>query len=132
MKENKFRVYCEIEFEGKITKCMESPASWFLLTQAGTLLSYGTLEAPQPLGKKYKKAIALFYAGLKDKNETEIYEGDIIKSTLNETKIGIMEFKKGRFQISFKNRSMLFCHENRKSLEVLGNIYENPELLEEK
>ena len=72
------------------------------------------------------------YTGLKDKNDKKIYERDIIKSTLNETKIGIMELKKGRFQISFKNRSMLFCHENRKSLEALGNIYENPELLEEK
>ena len=79
-----------------------------------------------------ERYILLQYTDLKDKNKKEICEGDIIKSTLNETKIGIMEFKKGRFQISFKNRSMLFCHENRKSLEVLGNIYENPELLEEK
>jgi len=40
MKENKFRVYCEIEFEGKITKSMESPASWFLMTQTGKLWTY--------------------------------------------------------------------------------------------
>jgi len=116
----------EIKFRAWNKRTKEMNAAW--LFQSMKFDADGKLKIVCPDAKN-KEIILMQYTGLKDKNSKEIYEGDIIKSTLNETKIGIMEFKKGRFQISFKNRSMLFCHENRRSLEVLGNIYENSELL---
>jgi len=79
MKENKFRVYCEIEFEGKLEKRMESAASWFLLAQTGKLWSYGPGQVPQPLEKEYKVAIPLFYVGKKDEDGIKIYDGDVVE-----------------------------------------------------
>jgi len=147
MKENKFRVYCEIEFEGKITKCMESSASWFLLTQTGKLWSYGVGQIPQPLEKEYKVAIPLFYTGFKDKDKVEIYEGDIIRGFQEQQ--GIIDFADGTFWVRFINKEMKALADfdkvpciqtalgtlmngcDAKYVRVVGDRYMNPELLED-
>lgn len=67
------------------------------------------------------------YTGLKDKNGVEIYEGDIIKHFGD---FGVVKFQKGCFVSNWKTKSTLlkdFIMGNR--CEVIGNIYENPELL---
>lgn len=145
MKENKFRVYCEIEFEGRITKCMESSASWFLLTQTGKLWSYGVGQIPQPLEKEYKKAVPLFYSGFKDRDKIEIYEADIIQGFQEQR--GIIEFNDGTFWVRFVDKRMkaiadyaevphiktslgtLMNGIDGKYVKIIGDIYMNPELL---
>lgn len=64
------------------------------------------------------------FTGLLDKNGKEIYEGDILK-TLAGTK-GEIEFK--FFMWTFYN-THLNNWGGSKGLEVIGNIYENPELM---
>ena len=125
MKENIFRVYCEIEFEGKIIKSMESPASWFLMTQTGKLWTYEPGEAPRPLEKEYKKAIPLFYTGLKDNNKKELYFDDIIQKYVGENKFGKVAIKSLSDLVQLINE----IAESGINFEVIGNIYMNPELL---
>ena len=74
--------------------------------------------------------ILLQYTGLKDKNGKEIYVGDIvILNDAEEENRCVVEYKYGSYiLVDGELRENLSNVENR-FLEVIGNIYENPELL---
>ena len=76
------------------------------------------------------------YIGITDKNGTKIFEGDIIRIT-DDDDVYIVEYNDeeaifeatGQFNcICYNFSSDLF----RSDVEVIGNIYDNPELMEEK
>lgn len=85
------------------------------------------------------------YTGSKDKNDVEIYERDIVKRThlfnggYGETHTGEVVYDKecARYVISRpkkhiepKTEDLRNTLSDKSTYEVIGNIYENPELLE--
>lgn len=80
------------------------------------------------------------YTGLNDKNGNEIYEGDILKGTTKGNSdeilaITYVKWDRGQFDLFTEMTSdswedALFNYMQFFDVEVMGNIYENPELLD--
>lgn len=86
--------------------------------------------------------ILMQYTGLKESHGNEIYEGDILEAVFelldgelkNIMDVGIVVFKDCAFQVQTFEGHYEPLHEwaqLSEELKVIGNIYENPELLKE-
>jgi uncharacterized phage protein (TIGR01671 family) len=100
----------------------------------GEVMMFGEYEkmlASFPL-KELDKLIIMQYTELKDRNGKEIYEGDMVRT--NNNVIMPVTFEYGSFivkgnDIRFAERTDDLYYAVQMEIEVIGNIYENPELL---
>ncbi len=114
MREIKFRAWIEAQSPNKSEFYKGTMVDW-------NILSANFIE-------KNPHIHFMQFTGLLDKNGKEIYEGDIC-SYLTSNLIKMREkvvFKSCKF--CFHNYD--YCLSDYKGLEVIGNIYDNPELLE--
>ena len=86
-----------------------------------------------------KQCILMQCTGLKDKNGKLIYEGDIVKykDEVYDLCIGRIQWDNAHYELQYYTGekygwfSHILCLKHIKNVEVIGNIYENKELLEE-
>ena len=97
---------------------------------------------------KYHHLDIMQYTGLNDKNGREIYEGDFIKHTSLHDQLGVINFGthevmshdygcNGRahgWHLQYEDRTTYALNNpfntTSRNIEIVGNIYENPELIE--
>jgi len=135
-RELKFRVWNGIQF---VTK-----SDAYIKASDGSLWDYdedfgGTFSSHKKLWSADGKIQQ--YTGLKDKNDKEIYEGDIVRiyndnrilanNQRERDAIHVVEWKTNRFDfILINGKHMQGCGVfATPNYEVIGNIMENPEIL---
>ncbi|MBN1467693.1 MAG: hypothetical protein JW924_03125 [Fusobacteriaceae bacterium] len=88
--------------------------------------------ATTPRGFVPKDFDIMQYTGLNDRNGTEIYEGDIIKDLEISPSLNNIRVIRNFIEDGFWLKEQIYdINRTRNPIEVIGNIYENAELLEE-
>lgn len=83
-------------------------------------------------GETYNGAVLMQSTGLFDKNGKEIFEGDVVRVAEYFNIISEVKYNKDGYYIYDKHDNVSISLSTFDGLEILGNIYENPELMREK
>ncbi len=128
----------EIKFRGKMVEDNEWIFGYYVLTHDSHRIIYEDYEGFYCEDEVIKESVGQ-YTGLLDKKYREIYEGDIVTFGSWDEDIeeewchtpALVEYKQNEAAF-YLTRSCNIPLAHQKDIEVIGNIYENPELLEEK
>lgn len=131
-KESEILDVMDIDFSGKKVGVCNVPKRLF---------KDGRLHTIHSIERDWSEVELMQSTGLKDKNDTEIFEGDIVRWTRLS-----MSFDLETYETCTDDLEVVWCdynagflaqdgtplyYEDSEQYEVIGNIYENPELLEE-
>ena len=144
MREIKFRVYLDkMYYQDEYVEYDTNLIGIDFLNKTVTFAGYTDGEEVDNLEKYsfdendilYKKDLKIMqYTGLKDKNNKEIYESDILFESFREEYYKVV-FENGSFKAEFKGDFEEYSFDLidvvAQGCEVVGNIYENPELMED-
>lgn len=115
MREIKFRAYDKKYKRWLTSISVFSDGSW-----------YGTYDTTEGYTEE-DGCVLMQFTGLKDKNGKEIYEGDVVKTPAGN---GPIEWRNGCHWICWNAKDGTTLFDTPKDMiEVLGNIYENQDLL---
>lgn len=112
----------------------------------GDVFSFMSDEPIDDLFDGLHETIAMQYTGVTDKNDNKIYDGDIILYSGNEkipkyTCTRLVEWHEGGFEVKYLYHTgnelpetsylmSIYRHTIKHYYSVVGNIYENPDLIE--
>ena len=125
MREFKFRIWVKEKkaiFEVILIDYVTKKVT-YLLERVGHLLSIRDA--------KFNDIEFMQYTELKDKNNKEIYEGDIFHIGSEKIRYVVEWIDCGLKGRQIRNKSWIGLDYWKDDIEVIGNIYENPELMEE-
>lgn len=120
MREIKFRAFDELNKEMRYSDKHDGE---FYMNLKGLLYMYGIPKTDN----YYKNYNVMQFTGLKDKNGIDIYEGDIVNS--NYFKNGIVVFWRYGWHFNTGKDCHHSFNTSTHSFEIIGNIYEHPNLL---
>lgn len=129
MREIKFRAWCGdlgrmVYQDEDVHFWLGQGGYWSVNANSPEEILADTLESnPSPL--------LMQYTGLKDRNGAEIYEGDVLK---DENGAAAAEWAPGMGAWGIKDSDdcMTLLADSSEGMEVIGNIHQDPELLEVK
>lgn len=134
MREIKFRAWDgerkKMLHFSKLTLCREYNHIAFQVVEKEEKDSYGCVSLGDPESEDEALKNLMQFTGLKDKNGKEIYEGDIVHSDHWDPKRYEVVFDRGCYCMKFGNDSNFYPDAKYcENMEVIGNIYENKDLL---
>lgn len=117
----------EIKFRGYNPKTNKMATPFYEINADGTwsVVNWHELAGADNATSAIRGIIVTQYTGVKDTNDVEIYEGDIVLSEWGSKEV--IEYWRNGFYF----RGMLHTNWSTDNVTVIGNIYENPELVEE-
>ena len=125
MKSIKFRAWLKDEKKMIDVKAID-------FDEDGDVCSVNYPEGKSYCGYDRNNIVLMQYTGMKDKNNMKIFDGDIVK--LDETEICFIEWDEYYcvYKVKDKESDDFLTDFEPNDLEVIGNIWEHPELLEVK
>jgi uncharacterized phage protein (TIGR01671 family) len=136
-KENKKMYYAE-DYQQDVPNMVDFQGRVYETGTTGRLCDCGCWGEYINLVEPDDRCILMQYTGIKDCNDKEVYEGDIVHVTdsfYGDDKVykGVVKFAGGYYWIEGRGirSSPLGWIISSDDIEVVGNVFENPELLVE-